>query len=108
MEISPNKLQLSIIDFVAKHTGVPVYRINLQTRLREDLGIDGDDGYELLKDFSARFSVKITDIRINEFFSSEGVWLPTMIVNLLRGRIRVNLRTLTIKDLVVLAQNRHL
>ena len=45
--------------FVAEEIGERPDRVELTSRLEEDLGVTGDDAEELLTAFSKRFSVKM-------------------------------------------------
>jgi hypothetical protein len=45
---------------VAGHTGVPETGITLETRLVEDLDMDGDTGHEFLESFADEFSVDMS------------------------------------------------
>src|SRR5687768_8410198 len=47
----------SIIEFVAKQTGVKRERLGANTTLFGDLGIDGIDGWEFIEEFGKRFKV---------------------------------------------------
>lgn len=50
----------NIADFVASETGVNRAKIVPQSRLVEDLGIEGDDFFELEQTFSKRFNVDMS------------------------------------------------
>lgn len=41
-----------VIELVAEQTGVSSSRISAATRIREDLGVDGDDASDLLTEFA--------------------------------------------------------
>ena len=90
--------------FVAVHTLHPRRRITLDTRLGEDIGVDGDDAVELFRDFGVHFEVDLSDIEWNRHFSSEGcnpiaaLWYWTV------GRRRHPMVPVTIGDLVAAAE----
>ena len=60
-----------VIDFVAESTGYSATRIDLDTLVNEDLGVDGDDGVELLDEFSKTFGVDMVDCS-KTYFGPEG------------------------------------
>ncbi len=64
-------LERRIIDFLAEFTGSSVGRINLDTLVNEDLGVDGDDGAELLAEFSQVFDVDMSSCS-KTYFGPEG------------------------------------
>ncbi len=104
-----------VISFLRSFSGRPKEEITLQTRLVSDLGIEGDDGHELLEAFMDEFDVRMTDVDTFNYFddeppySSYSVLLPVVLkvfpkyrrfaVNAWRGR-----REILIRDLVVSAE----
>ena len=59
--------------FVAEHAGASAKKINPDTRLMEDLGICGDDGYELLAAFCEEFKIQNTnEMDLTKYFAPEG------------------------------------
>lgn len=69
-------LREAVFDFVAEHRSVDRSRLSGATTLFGDLGIDGDDGYELLLAFSRRFDVDMTACDANRYFGPEGGCMP--------------------------------
>ena len=61
---------------VSGQSGVPEAEITLETRLVEDLGIDGDDGDELLQAFAHEFGVDMSNMDPLNYFGDEGTGLP--------------------------------
>ena len=59
-----------LLDFVAAELGVERSRLHPSTRL-DDLGVDGDDGYDLLVAFSKTFSVDLKGIDFGLYFGPE-------------------------------------
>jgi len=45
--------------------------LSLETRIGEDLGVDGDDAVELLEEYSKRFSVDISNFSFDDYFGPE-------------------------------------
>lgn len=64
-------MESEIITFVSEFTGVKAEKISPGTLINFDLGVDGDDGAELLKEFSARFGVDLSPIS-ETYFGPEG------------------------------------
>lgn len=68
-----HKLEESVIEFVASYTGVKPELIYLHTTLYGDLGVAGEDGFELIQAFGVKFQVDLTDFQSERYFGSEGV-----------------------------------
>ncbi len=64
--------------FVAVFHAASIDRVHADTDLLGDLGVDGDDGRDLLLEFSSRFSVDISEFDISRHFGPEGfpIWAP--------------------------------
>ena len=104
-----------VISFLRSLSGIPNEEITLQTRLVADLGIEGDDGHELLEAFMDEFDVSMADVDTFNYFDDEpsysscSVLLPVALwafpkyrrfaVNAWRGR-----REILTGDLVVSAE----
>jgi len=56
---------------VSGYCGVPETEITLETRLVEDLGIDGDTGYELIEAFVDEFGVDMSRMALFNYFEGE-------------------------------------
>ena len=100
---------------VSGQSGVPEAEISLDTRLFEDLGMDGDDGHELLEAFADEFGVDMSGMAPLNYFGDEPpIWgISTLIPiiacfnkrfrtyarHAMRGR-----RTLTVRSLVASAR----
>ena len=57
--------------FVARQLSVRSDKLTLATRIREDIGCDGDDGEEFLLAFSKEFGVDLAGLRIEQYFNAE-------------------------------------
>ena len=100
---------------VSGQTGVPEAEITLETRLVEDLGMDGDDGHELLEVFADEFGVDLSQMAPFNYFDDEPpmFWFSEVIpilaqlsprfrryvLHVTRGR-----RAVTLRDLVASAR----
>lgn len=91
--------------------------LTLETRLFADLGVDGDDGHELLDSFAARFSVDMTGTDSFCYFDdeppkvmfSELTWLIALLNDRFRAYVDQCLsarKEITIGDLYVSARLR--
>jgi hypothetical protein len=58
--------------FVALQAGVPVEKVTLETRLNEDLGVDGDDMDEIVEAFGREFRVDVSGYRWEHHADPEG------------------------------------
>ncbi|MHA1528120.1 MAG: DUF1493 family protein [Alphaproteobacteria bacterium] len=103
---------------VGGQSAVPVSEITLETRLFEDLGMDGDDGVEFLAAFGDEFGVDISRIAPNNYFNDEetftGYSLMIPVVAFLSPAFRARvkrasrgLRALSVRDLVASARAGH-
>jgi len=72
MTPAPDDLTERVRQFVSDRTGARLDRVQLETRLRADLGVDGDDARELLDAFSREFDVDPSGLQFDEHFGSEG------------------------------------
>lgn len=91
--------------FVAHWCGIPKERLTPETTLFGDLGVDGDDGSELLRDFGREFSVDMAGCDLRRHFGPEGLplWAPLywLILAFREGtpEQRARLEPITIADL---------
>ncbi len=59
--------------FVAEHHRIAEKKFNPDTRLVEDLGIDGDDAVELIEAFCDEFEIQdMSDFNFSNYFGPEG------------------------------------
>lgn len=68
----------SVFAFVAEQVGVSATKLSDETTLFGDLGVDGDDGVEFLRQFSEHFQVDISSLQVGNYFGPEGIplWAP--------------------------------
>ena len=71
--------------FVAEQSGNRVERLARETRLLHDLGIDGDDAFELFLAFGERFHVDLSPMEWPAYFGHEGDALGRAIKRLVGG-----------------------
>jgi Protein of unknown function (DUF1493) len=108
-------LDSSVMDFVAEFTGVKRQRLSPNSTLFGDLGVDGEDGWQLIKSFGDRFEVDLSSFRADQHFGPEGGSFPFALLWWLvsfpfRKRQppeeRSGLRTIRIADLVAAAKDK--
>ena len=88
-----------IITFLKEWLGCDK-ELNINNSIGEDLYVDGDDGIELLEEYSKRFSVDISGFPFDDYFGPEGGSNPfNFFLNLFKKNPG-NLKTLYIRDLV--------
>ena len=59
-----------LCEFVKKQTGWK--KLSRDTRLYEDLRIDGDDADDFFMSFGEKFDVSLEELNLNDFFNPEG------------------------------------
>ena len=95
---------------VVEQTGALEKKINPDARLEDDLGITGDDGYELLEAFCEEFEIQnICEIDPSEYFAPEGCnpfEVYVLLYHLIFDREELNdsCTPLTLRDLVKSAE----
>jgi acyl carrier protein len=70
----PARSLAEITEFIAKFVGVPAERLSASTTLFGDLGVDGQDGSDLLVAFGQRFSVDLSSVDLRRHFGNEWLW----------------------------------
>ena len=63
-------IEKKVINFVIEETGAGSHEVKLTTRLVEDLGIAGDDGYELIMNFNKEFNIR-DPLEAKKYFHTE-------------------------------------
>lgn len=62
-----------IYDFLAQQTGCEREKLTPETNLRDDLGVEADDFFELMDEFARRFNVDISGYRWYFHHAEEGI-----------------------------------
>lgn len=98
-----------IIKFISDFTSVKIEEISPNTLVNNDLGIDGDDGAEFLKEYGKRFNVDLIPIS-ETYFGNEGLSLffvilwPYYLVRRVLGYKTNNLAPLPVSQLIKSAE----
>src|SRR5262249_53581990 len=96
-------------------TGVKRERVAPASTLFGDLGVDGADGFELLREFGERFHVDLSDCRAERHFGPEGlpiyapvVWLWWLVTGAFHKQPeeRAGLTPIHVSDLIIAARER--
>jgi hypothetical protein len=66
-------MKRQVIRFVAIQTGADCRGLTIRTTLVGDLGVAGDDGDDLMDEFSRQFDVDMSEFDASKHFGSEGV-----------------------------------
>jgi acyl carrier protein len=78
----------AVCRFVSEQCSVDPSSVNLSLRLREDLGLDGDDADEFMQSFAKKFSVDLSDFDFTRFFAVEASMNPlTLLLIFRRNRL---------------------
>jgi len=69
-----NSIYERVVVLVEKHTGRKT--INPDSRIRHDLGTDGQDAYDLMVELEDKFDVDMTNFVFKRHFGPEAPWNP--------------------------------
>ena len=92
--------------FLSKEISVKENSIKSSDRLFHDLGVDGDDAYELLQHYSVAFNVDLTQFEFSDYFGEEGTGSLLGYIDRLfsTGQARAMKKPITVEDLIVSAK----
>ncbi len=102
-----------VIDFVANYVGIDANEVNKGTTVNDELGVDGDDGMDMLESFSKEFDVDISSVK-DIYFGPEGLNLSVVFYPILRfmGILMLvdtkqkHIRPLTVSTMIESAKNK--
>ncbi len=96
-----NKTDLErVIAFLCKELALTPEKVTLHARLRQDLGVDGEDAEYLLEGFVHLFEIDDSRLRLNDYFGPEAGFNPVLSFILWIFGNRKPLKTLRVADLV--------
>jgi hypothetical protein len=78
-------------------------KLNANTRISEDLGLEGDDADDFMQAFSKKFNVDLANFNFDEYFASEG-FDPFRLLAYLIGIKKY--KSITLSDLERAARNK--
>ena len=91
-----------LCDFISEHQGILKNKVTPNSRIVEDLGIDGEDGYELIDDLIIQYNLDLSEIDFSIYFGSEVINpldLLKLVFNYKKGKV------LTVKLLYQICKN---
>ena len=59
------ELEEQIVNLIVQRTGIKAKKVNLNSRLAQDIGMDGDDAVEFFEKFTEQFHVDLTALGPN-------------------------------------------
>ena len=86
--------ETTILAVLARQRSMSAASLSPMTHINKDLGIDGDDAYELITELAEKFSIDFFDFEYGKHFGPEGFDL----VGMLRGK-RYPMLPLSVQDL---------
>jgi acyl carrier protein len=100
-------LERRVMAFLSKQLGVRPAKLRADARLMQDLGVDGDDGWELLNSFSREFDVDVSELQPTLHFGPEAPFNPFLFLQWwLEPGTRPRFVPITVADLVTAAHSR--
>jgi hypothetical protein len=85
--------------FIVKQSGVNDYEVIPDARLYEDLGVYGDDAFELLINYGEQFNVDLSKFMAADYFRGEGDVILPALIRFLLNRPKPKYKTLTVSHL---------
>jgi len=86
-------------EFISQFCGIKKARIKPDVRLVKDLGIDGDDGIELILAYAKKFRVDVSNFMATDYFNPEGDTVLPFLARFLLNRPQPIIKVLTINHL---------
>ena len=105
--MTPDAVRERLYALVSSLSGVPVSRLTANTRLLQDMGIDGDDARELMCAFSTEFSVDLAGLSFGKYFNAEPSLADPLWFLPWRRKKRMARQALTLDHLVEVATVGH-
>ena len=62
-----------LCEFICEHQGILPEKVTQDSRIVEDLGIAGEDGYELINDLMVQYDLDFSKFDFSIYFGSEGI-----------------------------------
>jgi acyl carrier protein len=95
----PSHVTEDLADFLVEQLRVRRDRLSTTTRLAEDLGVDGEDGVQLIAAFGKRFDVDLGDFHESSYFGPEAAANPFVWAWWLITRTWPKTQPITVADL---------
>jgi acyl carrier protein len=98
-----------VIAWLADHLAIPLSKISMTSRIREDFGVDGDDAVELLQSYAETFRVDCSEFDYKRYFGDEGGLSSLgLIGKIFTPANETNRRSLTVAALIEGVRNERL
>ncbi len=63
-----------VINIVSEQSGVPTEKLNGATLIEEDLGVTGDDAWEVIEALEKKYNIDLKDFEFLKHFGPEAGW----------------------------------
>ena len=74
MHLKNEYMLTEIIKIISKESGVPIERLNGATLLEEDLGVTGDDAWEVIEALEVKYHLDLKEFEFLKHFGPEVGW----------------------------------
>jgi hypothetical protein len=110
MNVIDENPDTNVIKWLRAELSVPRgKRIDGKTRINFDLGVDGDDGFDLIIEFGKKFDVDVSNFQFGDYFGPEAGINPfavlMAILRMLLGRPWSDLKPLYVEEFIRMAQD---
>ena len=69
--MADNVTDEDIILFLSEFCRIPSEKININSSIQDDLGVDGDDAGDLMREYSQKFRVDLSAFEFKKYFGDE-------------------------------------
>ncbi|VAW70772.1 hypothetical protein MNBD_GAMMA09-1171 [hydrothermal vent metagenome] len=63
-----------VINIVSEQSGTPIEKLNGATLIEEDLGLTGDDAWEVIEELEKKYNIDFTEFDFLKHFGPEAGW----------------------------------
>jgi acyl carrier protein len=110
MNAIDENLDINVIKWLRAELSIPQRKkIDGKTKINLDLGVDGDDGLDLVIEFGKKFDVDVSNFPFSDYFGPEAGINPfTILVTILRTllcRPQSGLKPLYVEEFIRMAQD---
>jgi hypothetical protein len=102
--MADDAMREAVIAFVCRTISCQARDLMDETRLRYDLGIDGEDAEDLFECFSREFSVDVSQLNLRDYFGPDAGATPWTVGRKFFGDQEHRRPQITIRDFVTTAQ----
>jgi hypothetical protein len=110
----PSDLTDRVLWFVADETGANWTMLTLETRLRDDIGLEGDEATFFFLEFGKQFGVDLSELDLTSYFHSDAelsfplgfIWVIQDLYLWYRGKKLTAKKDIQVSDLLAAARAR--